>query len=215
MTEINFNNVDKLLESESSEILIIKAFKALKVDKKYWKSRLVIYFICGLLALGLGFSQDTVNILKEVSDTILDVLLALFGTVFTGYALIQAFMNKQLLIQLINDSKKEASGDEKSRLQDINESFVYLMILFITAILFTLVLKIALSCTSNDFTVTKFIIFNNLIAALMVGFYFSFLGILFWRMLGFISTLYHLFNAYGVAQIIEIIEAEAENKQRQ
>lgn len=211
MSNIKISNIEKLLQSESSENLIKKAFKALKVEKKDRKSRVVIYLVCGLLALGLGFTQDTVEALREASDTILNVLLALFGIIFTGYALIQAFMDKHLLVQLINDSKKEESGNEKSRLQDINESFVYLIIMFIMATLFTLTLKIALTCIPNDFIIFQSMLVNNFIAALIISMYFFFLGIIFWRIMGFISTIYHLFNAYAVAQIIEMLSEEHED----
>jgi len=158
----------------------------------------------------IGTHANTVSIFQEAIDAILNVSLAIFGIIFTGYALLQAFMNKQLLIQLISNTKK-GGAEEKSSLQDINENFAYLMILYTLAVVITLILKIVMLCVPNELAILEDLYINNAIASFAIILYFEFIGIILWRTIGFISTIYQLFNAYAVTQIIEILDEEPDD----
>ena len=96
MEEIKIDNIEKMLQSEPSEKLLIAAIKSLKVEKKDKKSRLILLLICFLISIIIGINDETVLIFRESVDSVLAVLLALFGIVFTGYSLLQAFMNKRI-----------------------------------------------------------------------------------------------------------------------
>lgn len=208
MENIKIENIDKLLQSKSSEKLLIKALKGLKVDKKDRKSRVALIVICIMIAALIGFCNDTVIILQNGIDVILNVLLALGGMIFTGYALLQAFMNKQLLLHLLSDTKKEKDGEEKSRLQDVNENFVYLMLLYVVIIIESLVLKIILLCIPNEFLLCENIVISNSVASILMFFYFLPISIILLRTISFVSSIFNLFNAYAVAQIIEILDED-------
>lgn len=105
MRDFNNNAIEKLLQLEPSEKLLFKAFKGLKVKKKDRKSRRILIMVCIVLGAIVGMHQDTVSIFKESVDSILNILLGFFGIIFTGYALFQAFMNRELLFQLMTDRK--------------------------------------------------------------------------------------------------------------
>ena len=205
MEEIKAENVYKLLQMNSSEKLLIKALKGLKVERKDRISRIILITICGMISFIIGFCKDTIIVLQDSTDVILNVLLAFSGMIFTGYALLQAFMNKQLLLQLLRDVKKEGD-EEKSRLQDVNENFICLMLLYVITIIVTLILKIVLFCTPNEFIIFKHMLFNNIVASVLCMIYFSIVGIILWRTISFVASIFNLFNAYAVAQIIEILD---------
>lgn len=212
MEKLDINNIEKLLHSEPSEKLLLKALKDLKVKEKDRKSRLLILLICIALGLTVGFCGDTVIIMQESIDAVLNALLALFGVIFTGYALLQAFMNKQLLIQLLTDIKVEKDCDKKTRLQDVNENFVFLMLLQFIGIIIALVAKIALFCIPNNAQLFSSPIVNNIGAGFLCVEYFFLNGIILWRTVAFIASIFQLFNAYAVAQIIEILDEEEKKK---
>ena len=96
MDNLNLDNIEQLLQSEPSEKLLFKAIKALKVEKKNRKSRWILVVICCILGSIVGIHKETVTIFRESIDAILNVSLALFGVIFTGYSLLQAFMNKHM-----------------------------------------------------------------------------------------------------------------------
>ncbi len=208
MENIKIENIEKLLQSKSSEKLLIKSLKGLRVDKKDRKSRVILIVICIMIAVLIGFCNDTVIILQDSIDVILNVLLALGGMIFTGYALLQAFMNKQLLLHLLSDTKKEKNGEEKSRLQDVNENFVYLMLLYVVIIIESLILKIILLCIPSEFLLYENIVISNIIASILMFFYFLPISIILLRTISFVSSIFNLFNAYAVAQIIEILDED-------
>lgn len=155
----------------------------------------------------VGIHKETVTIFRESIDAILNVSLALFGVIFTGYSLLQAFMNKQMLLQLLKDTKV-CDGGEKSRLQDINENFVYLMLLYVIAIIVTLIMKIVMFCLPDSFTLFLNMIVNNVIAVSLIAVYFIFIGIILWRTVSFVSTIFQLFNIYAVTRVLEMIDEE-------
>lgn len=209
MKNLNIDNIEKLLKSEPSEKLLFKALKGLKVKKKDKKGRWILRAICAVLGFTMGMHFDTVDIFRESVDSILNVLLALFGVVFTGYALFQAFMNKELLFQLLTDTKIEENNEEKSRLQDVNENFVYLMLLYVVASIATLIIKIIMLCVADDFMLFTSMIANNIIAGVLITGYFIFAGIILWRTVSFVSSIFQLFNVYAVTQVMETLEEES------
>lgn len=211
MKDFNVNVIEKMLQLEPSEKLVTEAFKSLKVKKKDRKSRWILIAICIVLGSIIGIHSSTVPIFRECVDSILNVLLALFGIIFTGYALFQAFMNKKLLFQLLKDVKTEKNEEEKTRLQDINETFVYLMLLYIIDVIISLIIKIFLFCLSDDFLLFSSLIMNDIIAGIIIIGYFIFAGILLWRTVSFISSIFYLFNVYAVAQLLEVLDDELEN----
>lgn len=212
MDNLNIDSIEKLLRSEPSERLLLKAVKDLKAKKKDRKSRLILLLICVILGFTVGWCNNTVSVMRDSVDTILGVLLSVFGVIFTGYALLQAFMNKHLLIQLIKDTKRENGGDEKSRLQDINENFIFLMLVQVIGIIVAVIIKITLLCISDDAMLFTDLATNNMGAALLCIGYFYFNGIVLWRTVAFLSSIFQLFNAYAVTRIIEIIDEENQNK---
>ncbi|MCI9535526.1 MAG: hypothetical protein HFG53_12120 [Lachnospiraceae bacterium] len=213
MRDFNNNAIEKLLQLEPSEKLLFKAFKGLKVKKKDRKSRRILIMVCIVLGAIVGMHQDTVSIFKESVDSILNILLGFFGIIFTGYALFQAFMNRELLFQLMTDIAKGENGEEKTRLQDINENFVYLMLLYVVAIIISLITKIGLFCISYDFLLFSTLIVNNIIAEIMITGYFIFMGIILWRTISFVSSIFYLFNVYAVAQLLEELDDGPNNNE--
>lgn len=206
MEDIKLENIEKLLQSEPSEILLIKALKGLKVKPKDKKERGILILVCCALGFGIGICNGTVTILQNSTEAILDVVLALFGIIFTGYALLQAFMNKQLLYQMLKDVKGRDTEEEKTRLQDVNETFVYLMILYVIAIIITLILRIVLYCIPGDYMLFRSLLISNSLAGILIALYFSFIGIILWRTIGFVSSVFQLFNVYAVAQLLEYLD---------
>lgn len=207
MNNLNIDNIEQLLKSEPSEQLLLKAIKGLRVEKKYKKSRWILIIVCCVLGSIVGIHTDTVIVFRQVIDDALNVMLALLGVIFTGYALLQAFMNKHMLLQLLKDVKTYEGG-EKSRLQDINEHFVYLMLLYITAITFTLIIKVIMFCIPDNFLLFSNLIVNNISAIALIVIYFVFIGIILWRTFGFISTIFQLFNIYAVTRLLEMLDEE-------
>ena len=51
-------------------------------------------------------------------------------------------------------------------------------------------------------------IVNNVIAVSLIAVYFIFIGIILWRTVSFVSTIFQLFNIYAVTRVLEMIDEE-------
>ena len=71
----------------------------------------------------------------------LNVSLTLFGIIFTGYAIFQALLSNKLTLSLFEDTSTSRDNMTKSKLQETNENFVCLMMLFIFGIILNIILN--------------------------------------------------------------------------
>ena len=127
--EIKIEVLLKLLKNQSSKRLIFNSLEIFKPTKRSLKRQLILYAVAVIVSAFVGVSYDTKSIMVDTVQTILDIILALFGIIFTGYAFFQALINDELLIRLMKDTSKDEGGEEKSKLQETNEEFIHCMML--------------------------------------------------------------------------------------
>lgn len=210
-TEINIDVLQKLLKGQTSGKLILEALNIFEISKKNWKQQLCLYIISLVVALVVGVSKSTVSVVVDSTQLILDIILALFGIVFTGYALFQALINNELLIRLLCDTSKDAKNEEKSKLQETNETFVKCMLLNVVAIIVSLLLRITISCVPDDFLVFKELLYNNITAAFLISIYYYFVITIIWEVKSFVFNIFQLFNAYAGTRVLKMFENNFNN----
>ena len=207
MSVLNVDNVEKLFKSVSSESILLGSFKVFKPTK----TNFIIFFICLIPSVTMGLSKNTINITLDAVGDLLNVILALFGIIFTGYAFFQALIDKQLLIIMINtESVKKENSETISKLQETNKNFVELMMLYIISIIGSLLIKLILNSMPADFLLFSQLLTNNIVAILMIQVYLVFNAIILWRMISFVFNVFQLFNLYAGAKALAIIRNEDE-----
>lgn len=207
MKEINVDLLEKILAPQTSSTILIKSLDNLKPTKKDLKK---VGFIClasAIPAALVGCSEDTIVIFRNSVERINDVLLAIFGIVFTGYVFFQAMINNELLIRMINDKVEKKSG-EISKLQETNEEFVYLMMTCAISIIFNLFLLLCFGAVPDDFVVLNNGVYNNIIAVILLCVYFSFNFYVMCEIKSFIFNIFQLFKLHAGTRLIEIINEE-------
>lgn len=204
--EINIDVLQNLIKKQTSGKLILEALKVFKISKKNWKQQSCLYISSFLVALVVGMSKSTVSVVADSAQLILDIILALFGIVFTGYALFQALINNELLIRLLCDTSKDAKEEEKSKLQETNETFVKCMLLNIVAIIVSLLLRITISCVPENYILFKALVFNNVIATFLISIYYYFVITIIWEVKSFVFNIFQLFNAYAGTRVLGMFE---------
>lgn len=209
MSSLNIENVEKLFSMKCSEEILKRALKSLMLKKDYLKTYLVLFLLCLVLSIGISVSEDTVILSCAMVGDFLNIFLAMFGIVFTGYAFFQALINKPLLIMMLN-SEGIIHGESVSKFQEVNELFVELMIQYILGILLSLFLKIALSSIPNEFTMFSDRILNNFCAGVLLLLYLFLMALILWRMISFLFNVFQLFNAHAGAKALEIVKEEKE-----
>lgn len=204
--EIKIEVLLKLLKNQSSTRLIVNSLKIFKPTKRTLKRQLVLYIVAVFVSIFVGVSYDTKSIMVDTVQTILDIILALFGIIFTGYAFFQALINDELLIRLMKNTSKDGDGEEKSKLQETNEEFIHCMMLNILIILLSFLLKIVVNSIPDDFVIFDKLIYNNICATVLISIYIYIVISVVWEVKSFIFNLFQLFNAYAGTRVLEIYD---------
>lgn len=208
--EIDIDVIMRLLKPQSSNKLIKKSLEVFKTSKDSRKKQICLYVISIMVATFVGISKETVSVMVDTTQAVLDVMLGLFGIVFTGYAFFQALINKELLIRMvINVSNYDKEG-AKSKLQETNESFVECMMLNLIAIIVSLLLKIIINSMPEDFIFFSKLEVNNIVATFFISLYFYFILIIIWEVKSFVFNVFQLFNMHAGTRVLELFNDKDE-----
>lgn len=207
MPQVKENVLKALLKNESSEKILLDSFQIFLPKQENIKEKSIIFGVCLIPSYLICCSSSIVTLFGSVCNIMLNVFLALFGIIFTGFVFFQALLNDRLLIMLIT-TKAGGKRKEKSKLEEINNNFVSLMMLYIIAIIISFFLNIIIPCIPTDFILMPNVKISNLLAWTLILVFYMFSGELIWRVLSFVRNIYILFNAYAVSRITDLIEVE-------
>ena len=136
-----------------------------------------------------------------------DIALALFGIVFTGYALFQALIGKEMLVRMIN-STALIDKEQKSKLQESNELFAKTMMMQFLCIVVSVLLLLVLLSIPENYNLFEDIFLNEIIAwcGICVFFYISFVTLL--EVKSFIFNIFELFNFHAATRVLELFKED-------
>ncbi len=199
--------VERMLKAEKSEDLLKQSFGIyLKFDRGNIISRIIIILISIYFSIKIS-TIETVIVMRDISSVMLDVALAVFGIIFTGYALFQAVLNKELITIFMQDIKKDKKTKEcKNTLHITNWNFVQLMFQFAVMIFVNLFLRISLFIIPDNFCVCSLEIVNVILSIIALFVYFYHVMVILWRLISFLYNIYELFNTYAVSEYISSID---------
>ena len=200
-----YSGIEKLLNPKKSEILLIESLEIYKLKKNNFVKCLVFMALSAILSYGIGMSPNTVSIFQEIVDLVLNVTLALLGITFTGYTFFQALINGRLIEVLVTVQNEETGDDNFNQ---INGSFVKLMMLYIFVITISFFLKIFSVGIDSDFILTGNMFVNETIAIVGIGIYIYFSVMAIWHIKSFVYNIFQLFNMRAVREFIDTKNSE-------
>ena len=135
--------------------------------------------------------------------------MALLGITFTGFALFQAILSNKLiqtlLCQKTNDSKSS------NLFVKVNNSFYYLIVLYVIGIFINIVLLLFLKIVDSSWVLfPDNLLLNELICGILLFAYFYFNFFVLLELKYFLFNLFRLFNTSIVSKVYEILENEVE-----
>lgn len=209
--KIRIDMVEKLLQHTSSDELVKKTRKILIPEKKENKKYIGTIIACSILSTCIATSKDTVDIFVDTVQCVNDIILALFGIVFTGYALFQALIGKEMLRRMINSTVGNAD-EEKSKLQEANELFAEVMTLDFMCVIVNIVLIIIGKCIPSDTALFPQKWLNNLLSGFGIGLYFYMITLTLLEVKSFIYNMFQWFNFHAGTRLIELMDEESDKK---
>lgn len=208
--EINIDVLMELFHEKTSNSVFLDSLELFKVTKKSWKSSGIFLLMSIVPAYIISSSPDTVELFENLLDLTLNIMLALFGIVFTGYAFFQALINRTLLIRLFAETA-EKKGKTISKLQESNESFVELMMVIILSILISFFGKVVFGSVDNDYVMFPNYHLNVAVAFVCLLAYLYFTFIVIWEIKSFVFNIFQLFNAHAGAKLLDVLQNKNED----
>ncbi len=210
MSEIKEEAIENMLKYSPSEKIFLKALSVYKIRKSNICENSIILLLCTIVSVILGISTNTVTLFTNSVSIFLNVSLTLFGIVFTGYAIFQALLGNRLIIHLFEDVTITKNNMKKSKLQETNENFVNLMMLFIFGIIINIILSIVMPVFPLYYCLCDNIHLCNVAAIILIDIFLYIMGVMVWRMVSFIANIFHLLNAYAVSKLLEVADEESD-----
>lgn len=199
------DRMNEMLKVKKSEALLKESFEMFKIQKDNLPSRLIIFILSAFIGV-IILKTEVVSTMDEIISTVMEVELGMFGVIFTGYALFQALLNESFLALMMESSQK--SNEKENKLHYSNLLFVRLMMQFLLAIFISLLSKIIIAAMPNNFCLLKWIWLDDILAFVLLFFYFYQCFVILCRTIGFVSNMYHYFNAYAVLSYSSMEEKE-------
>lgn len=210
MININEETIENMLKDSPSERIFVNALSVYKLRKTNIRENGLILLICTFLSVILGINLNVVSLVVNTASIFLNVFLALFGIVFTGYAIFQTLLSDRLIMYLFADTHIDQNSITKSKLQETNESFVRLMMIFIFGIVINIILNILIPVIPQNYCLFDNIYICNTISIILIDYFLYIMGVTIWRMVSFIANIFHLLNAYAVSKLLDAMNDDHE-----
>lgn len=139
-------------------------------DKKNWFGAAFSVIAGMILAYIVGTSEDTVLLTTKICETFLDVQIAIFGCIFAVYSILLALLSDSYIKKLLHVDYHNRS----SYLKASTRYYESALFIYFVAIGVSLILKVAVQCMSEDFVLTNNHLFNEVLACILLLFYFAY-----------------------------------------
>ncbi len=201
--------VKNLFNKKSSKQILLQGLKELIPQKGTYLETIIIGILAIIISIAVGVSESTVIMIRDIIELINNVMLAIFGIVFTGYALFQALVDTALLKRLMT---VESNG--KPFFSISNDYFVRVMIVNSLAIFINVILLILTKIIPDYWYAFDSNLVNNSIASILIFIYLYFELMNIWEIKSFVFNVYQLFNINAGEKMINIMNDE-ENEESQ
>lgn len=196
-------NAKKLLITSTSNKMMKESFYEImpSIKNNNIRTPSCIAGISSIFAFAIGFSNHTVNILKDVNSTLSGLILALFAIVFTGYTFFQVLISPDLLQRLL--VLEVENGD--SYMKDSNKYFMHVMNLNICIIVLDLFVSLTLFIMPITFCLFKILVINEIICSILLLLYLYLNIYCIWEIKSFVFNLYQYFNLSASENALSIL----------
>lgn len=152
-------------------------------------------------------SSDTIVLTENVIQIIINVMLAIFAIVFTGYAFFQALINDKLLISMI------ITGDDKNnKLSETNDYFAEVMVFQLGCIIVDLIVLVFMAILPKNWALSFNDILNEILATLGIFLLLHCNIESLWEMKSFIFNVFQLFNLHAYTRVAKILEQQSDKE---
>jgi hypothetical protein len=197
---------EEFSENASAGRMILRSFKLILPHQGNRFGLLISMIIAAIFAFIIGTSVNTVDLLFESANTILNMKLAIFAVVLTVYSIIFVFFDDAKL-KIFAENKDSNSGTFLNITAIFYQS---VMFLYFLSIAITGMIVLLMGIINNDFRLTDNLYFNRWLAKGLLFVYFTFSFRIFYELKSIIYNTIQLFRL-GVLVRLKKYSQESNN----
>jgi hypothetical protein len=210
--------IEEYIDIEPAEKMILNAFKELKLkndseDSKYYEMdkvfTMLIILIALLISIFVGFSNNTISIFISILELLVSILLGIFGIIFTAYSILLAFLNENYIKKL---SQIKQDNDNVSYLKKSTTYYESVLFLYFTGMFISIIVLILVKVMDVNFTLTENLLFNNLLASILLFIYMFYTLRIIYELK---STIYNTITLFRVSISYKLIDFAKEEKKQE
>lgn len=195
-------NLEELIDSRKNIEIFKDAINEIKIEKKNKWQYVLSILLSSIFAFLIANTEYTGLIYVEISDKLLDISLAFVAMILGSYSIFQALMSRELVKLLIKS--------DDNLLKKSNQSFLYLVILFVANIVINFGIICILKILPGDFLLVENVVVSNIVAFILIFLHFLFNLLLILEVITFALNLYRMFCVYNTLQAADVITEEKE-----
>lgn len=195
-----------LVGYSSSNELVVNSFKEIIPKLNSLPIFLFVIVISFSFSLYLGTSQETVTMFRETSGILSEFMMAIFGIIFTVFAIFQALLTDDYLNVLLDRDPSSTQADDTF----LSSNYAYLehmLAIYFFVMAIDLVITLAISTIPDNFVISSVNGLNNTLAVLLLTIYFS---LNLWVAVELKSIIYNVSKLFRIFLMSRIV-GKAEN----
>lgn len=165
------NNVKELMSLSDSNALIHDSFNSIRLNRKNMVSTFIIMGIALVLSFIGCFKADTVQWISSAVEIILEIQLAIFGSIIAVYSILIAFFDKKFIVKLATIKSKE---NKKTKLIEYIKYFENVLCLSFIGIIISAVLFLFFKLVPDNWMISSYKTINEVIACIFSYMYLYF-----------------------------------------
>ena len=112
-------SLDEFIRKFQPKDIIKNAIREIVPNKRNWKSFCILVIISIILSLAVAFNKNTISIVSNIANKMIDIQLAVFGSVLAIYSIILVLLDDEFtkLLAKLEDSEKENKTELNKSIQ--------------------------------------------------------------------------------------------------
>lgn len=208
MSNSYFKTIEEFRETQPARKLIIHAIKEILPNKANWVGFILSLLAAVIIAIQIGIAENTVEILSQVAEMLINVQLAIFGCVFAVYSILLAFLSDGYMQRLA----KIKATEKTSYLKQSTTYYESVLFLYFINIGLTGAIILAMKCLPTNFRLTSNLYLDNSLATLTLLFYFAFSFRVFYEIK---STIYNTIVLFRASIAFRFLDFSVESNSKQ
>ena len=200
--------IKEFRETTSAKILILRAFKEILPNRQNWFGFVLSFSLAVIFSGIISHSPNTVRLTQEISSTLLNVELAVFGCLFAVYSILLAFFNDSFIKKL---GRLKAKG-KYSTLKEYTMYYESALFLYFSGVGITGSVLLFCKCVEPYFQLTKNVDIDTWSAFVLLVIYLGFSFRVFYEVKSAIYNTICLFRASIAYKFIDFTDGESIDK---